>query len=85
MVCLARDTDRACLTPAPPCHLSLAEVRLLLRAVLPVLPVPPLDVPAALALLTYQHWRKTAAYFSHRRRILRRLDELRPLEVSLSY
>ena len=62
------------LVPVPRWHLSLAEARLLLRA---VLPQPAFDVAAALALLRYQQRRKAAAYRSHRKRTLRRLDELR--------
>ncbi len=80
MVCLDGAAEWSRLTPTPPVHLSLAEARLLLRA---VLPLPQVDVPAALALLSYQHRRKAAAYLSHRRRILRRLDELRRPKVSL--
>jgi hypothetical protein len=80
VVCLAGAPATARLAPAPPVHLSLAEVRLVLRA---VLPLPPLDVPATLDLLRYQHWRKMAAYLSHRRRILRRLAALPRSEVSL--
>ena len=69
------------MTPIPRLHLSLAEARLLLRA---VLPQPVLDVAAALALLQYQQRRKAAAYHSHRKRTLRRLTEFHP-EVSLQY
>jgi hypothetical protein len=47
--------------------LSLANVRFLLQA---ALPLPVLDVPAALALLAYQHQREVAAYRSHRKRLL---------------
>jgi len=50
--------------------LSLADVRLLLQA---ALPQPVLDVPAALALLAYQHQRKIATYRSHRKRVLAQL------------
>ena len=67
------------MTPIPRLHLSLAEARLLLRA---VLPQPACDVAAALALRQYQQHRKAAAYHSHRKRTLRRLAELHP-EVSL--
>ena len=58
----------------------MADVRLLLRA---LLPQPVFDVAAALALLHYQQRRKAAAYRSHRKRTLRRLAELRHHEVSL--
>jgi hypothetical protein len=53
--------------------LSLADVRLLLQA---ALPQPALDVPAALALLGYQHQREAAAYRSHRQRRLAYLHQL---------
>ena len=62
------------MTPLPRLPLSLAEARLLLRA---ILPQPVFDVAAALALLHYQQRRKAAAYRAHRKRTLRRLDELR--------
>ncbi len=47
--------------------LSLADARLVLRA---VLPLPVLDVPRALALLAYHQQRKAAAYRAHRKRRL---------------
>ncbi len=50
--------------------LSLADVRFLLRV---LLPQPTLDLPAALAWLAYQHQRKAAAYRSHRTRVLAQL------------
>jgi hypothetical protein len=53
--------------------LSLADVRFLLQA---ALPQPILDVPAALALLAYQHQREAAAYRSHRKRLLASLNQL---------
>jgi hypothetical protein len=53
--------------------LSLADVRFLLQA---ALPQPVLDVPAALALLAYQHPREAAAYRSHRQRLLASLNQL---------
>jgi hypothetical protein len=53
--------------------LSLADVRFLLQA---ALPQPVLDVPAALALLAYQHQREVAAYRSHRKRLLAHLHRL---------
>jgi hypothetical protein len=55
--------------------LSLAQVRLLLQA---LLPLPVLDVVAALDLLLYQQQRKAAAYRSHRKHILHRLGLPRP-------
>ena len=53
-----------------PVGLSVAEVRVLLRA---LLPLPVFDPAAALAWLAYQQRRKLAASRSHRRRRLRRL------------
>jgi hypothetical protein len=47
--------------------LSLADARLLLRA---VLPLPVLDVSRTLALLAYHQRRKVAAYRAHRKRRL---------------
>ena len=69
-----RQTERV-LPPTPAIKLSLAEARMLLRA---LLPLPIFDLEAALALLRYQQRRKAASYRSHRKRRLRRLDELRP-------
>ncbi len=59
--------------------LSLAGVRMLVRA---LLPLPIFDLEAALALLSYQQRHRAASYRSHRKRKLRRLDELRT-KVSL--
>ena len=56
----------ACLPPVA-VRVSLAEVGLLLRA---LLPLPVWDVAAALAWLAYQQRRKAAAYRSHRARKL---------------
>jgi hypothetical protein len=50
--------------------LSLRTVRFLLQG---TLPQPVLDLPAALALLAYQHQRQVAAYRSHRTRVLAQL------------
>ncbi len=58
------------LLPPRPVGLSVAEVRVLLRA---LLPLPTCDPVAALAWLAYQQRRKLAAYRSHRQRRLRRL------------
>ena len=55
--------------------LSVAQVRLLLQA---VLPLPPRDVAATLELVRYQQQRKAAAYYSHRKRILGQLGRLHP-------
>ncbi len=50
--------------------LSVAQVRLLLQA---VLPLPLRDIAATLELVRYQQQRKAAAYYSHRKRRLRQL------------
>ncbi len=68
------------LTPVAEIRLSLDQVSMLLRA---VLPQRAFDGPAALGLLLYQQRRKAAAYRSHRKRRLRRLDELRTTVLSL--
>jgi hypothetical protein len=66
-------TDDVPWPPLTRLPLSLADVRFLLQA---ALPQPVLDVPAALALLTYQHQREVAAYRSHRKRLLAHLHHL---------
>ena len=53
--------------------MSLAQVRMLLRA---LLPQPVFDRAAVLALISYQQRRAAAAYQSHRKRHLRQLDGL---------
>jgi hypothetical protein len=63
------------LPPAPALRLSVAEVRWLLRA---LLPLPCLDLRAVLALLRYQRRHKLAAYWSHRQQRLQRLEALYP-------
>ena len=63
------------LPTAPALRLSVAEVRLLLRA---LLPLPRLDLEAVLALLRYQRRHKLAAYWSHRKRRLQRLETFKP-------
>ena len=63
------------LPPAPALRLSVAEVRLLLRA---LLPLPRLDLLAVVALLRYYRRHKLAAYWSHRKQRLRRLEALHP-------
>ena len=68
------------LPPAPALRLSVAEVRLLLRA---LLPLPQLDLMAVVALLRYQRRHKLAAYWSHRKRRLRRLETFKPPSFSL--
>ena len=65
----------ALLPPTPALRLSVAEVRLLLRA---LLPLPRLDLVAVVALLRYQRRHKLAAYWSHRKRRLQRLERLKP-------
>ncbi len=62
----------ALLLPPLPVGLSVTEVRVLLRA---LLPLPVFDVTAALAWLAYQQRRKLAAYQAHRRRRLQRLHD----------
>jgi hypothetical protein len=54
---------------------SLAEVQVLLRA---LLPLPAWEVAAALAWVAYQQGRKTAADRSHRQRRLLKLLALGP-------
>jgi hypothetical protein len=54
--------------------LSVTQMRLLLQV---ALPLPVLDIPAALALIAYQQRQKQAAYRSHRKRIMKRLMTLR--------
>ena len=56
-------------------RVSLAEVRRLLRA---LLPLPVREVAAVLALIAYQQRHKTAAYRSHRKRRLVALQALGP-------
>ena len=65
----------ALLPPTPAVPLSVAEVRVLLRA---LLPLPRLDLRAAVALLRYQRRHKLEAYWSHRTRRLQRLADLHP-------
>ena len=72
----------ALLLPAVPVGLSVAEVRVLLRA---LLPLPAFDPPAALAWRAYQQRRKLAAYRSHRRRRLRHLAGDGTCVLSLYY
>ncbi len=50
--------------------LSVAQVRLLLQA---VLPLPLRDITATLELVRCQQQRKAAAYYAHRKRRLRQL------------
>ena len=66
--------DPDCLPPVA-VRLSLAEVQVLLRA---LLPLPVWDVAAVLAWVAYQQRRKTAAYRSHRKRRLQALMALGP-------
>lgn len=73
-VCLDDPTAGETLAPAA-VVLSVAQVRLLLQA---VLPLPLRDIAATLELVRYQQQRKAAAYYSHRKRILRELGLLHP-------
>jgi hypothetical protein len=75
VVWLAPDQDLTSQLPPVPVRVSVAEARLLLRA---LLPLPVLDVAAALALVAYQQRHKTAAYRSHRKRRLLALQALGP-------
>jgi hypothetical protein len=75
VVWLAPGADPLTSLPPRAVRVSLAEARLLLRA---LLPLPPLDVAAALALVAYQQRHKTAAYRSHRKRRLLALQALGP-------
>ena len=75
MVWLVPGQDRASQLPARPVRVSLAEVRVLLRA---LLPLPMWDMAAALAWVAYQQRHKTAAYRSHRKRRLLALQALGP-------
>ena len=54
--------------------LSVAQIRLLLQV---ALPLPVLDIPAALALIAYQQQHKLATYRAHHKRIVKRLLALR--------
>ena len=75
VVWLAPDQELPSHLPARPVRVSLAEARALLRA---LLPLPTLDVAAALAWVADQQRRKTAAYRSHRKRRLLALQALGP-------
>ena len=75
VVWLAPDQDLTSQLPPVPVRVSVAEARLLLRA---LLPLPVLDVAAVLALVAYQQRHKTAAYRSHRKRRLLALQALGP-------
>ena len=54
--------------------LSVTQLRLLLQV---ALPLPVLDIPAALALMAYHQRHKLATYRAHRKRSLKRLLALR--------
>jgi hypothetical protein len=75
VVCLDPAQDLISQLPPRAVRVSLAEARVLLRA---LLPLPVLDVAAALALVAYQQRHKTAAYRSHRKRHLHALQALGP-------
>lgn len=72
---LAPDQDLTSQLPPVPVRVSVAEARLLLRA---LLPLPTLDVAAALAWVAYQQRHKTAAYRSHRKHRLLALQTRGP-------
>ena len=67
--------DLARSLPPVAVRVSLAEAKVLLRA---LLPLPVLDVATVLALVAYQQRRKTAAYCSHRQRRLLTLQARGP-------
>ena len=75
MVRLAPGADLGPALPPVAVRVSLAEVRLVLRA---LLPLPALTVTAVLALIAYQQRHKTAAYRSHRKRRLATLQARGP-------
>ena len=75
MVWLAPGQNLTSQLRARPVRVSLAEARVLLRA---LLPLPVWDVAAALAWVAYQQRHKTAAYRSHRKRRLLALQALGP-------
>ena len=68
----ATPSHLAALLPPVAVTLSLAEVRLLLRA---CLPLPVLTRQRAVALVAYHQRHKLAAYQAHRRRRLRLLSD----------
>ena len=72
---LEPEADLSSQLPPVAVRVSVAEARLLLRA---LLPLPVLDVAAALELVAYQQRHKTAAYRSHRKRHLHSLKALGP-------
>jgi hypothetical protein len=78
--CAEAELAQQSLPPLPEVRLSLAEVRLLLRA---LLPQPVFNLEAALSLLSYQQRRKAASYRSHRKRRLHRLLQPRTEVLSL--
>jgi hypothetical protein len=75
VVVLPPGADPSRALPPVAVQVSVAEARLLLRA---LLPLPMLAVAAVLALLAYQQRRKTAAYRAHRKRRLAALQALGP-------
>ena len=68
----ATASQLAQLLPPAPLTLSLAQVRQLLRA---CLPLPVLTRARAVALITYHQRHKRAAYLAHRARRLRLLAD----------
>ena len=71
---LPTPTEVLNLDAPPSLPLSVTQVRLLLQV---ALPQPVLDLPAALTLISYQQRHNYAAYCSHRKRLLARLQGLR--------
>ena len=61
--------------PEQASRISVAQVR---RLVMGVLPLPPQDAEAALALVAYYQRHKEAAYRSARRHTLAALEQARP-------
>jgi hypothetical protein len=75
VVWLAPGADLTTSLPPVAVRVSLTEAQVLLRA---LLPLPVLDVTAALAWVAYQQRRTTAAYGSHRKRRLLALQARGP-------
>ncbi len=71
---LPTPSELSSLDTHPSLPLSVAQVRLLLQG---LLPQPVLDLPAVLDLIAYQQRRNSAAYRSHRKRLLAELEGLR--------
>ena len=74
-MCLDPAQDLLSQLPPRAVRVSVAEARVLLRA---LLPLPVWDAAAALAWVAYQQRHKMAAYRSHRKRRLLALQALGP-------